>query len=260
MQTWLWEELMQGNLDFGKLEDLLWKASLFLFQHLMVEFLESFDKKLMKSRNKARYELKEKNPRTIQTLVGEVRFVRRYYWDRDEERWVYLLDENLKLERGNAIGPGLLRLAVTWAIKGPSYRDARDRLTDLYGAQVLSHEAIRQALLEVGATSEKELHNKVVKEEGQKEVQALFIEVDGFGARMQKNPKKKRRNQRREAKMAVIHEGWEPRNDSKKSGYRLVNQTYICGLSQSEDFWEQVRGVIHAKYRNIDCRPAFLNL
>ena len=28
--------------------------------------------------------------------------------------------------------------AVTWATKGPSYRDTRDRLTDFYGAQVLT--------------------------------------------------------------------------------------------------------------------------
>lgn len=83
--------------------------------------------------------------------MGSIDFERRYYWDTEEHRWLYLLDEALELEAEKTIGPGLLQLAVTWATKGPSYRDARDRLTDLFGAQVLSHEAIRQALLEVGS-------------------------------------------------------------------------------------------------------------
>ena len=156
MNDLILEQLDQGKLDFANLEDLLWKAMLYLFQQTMEKILEVFDHHLMTKRDKSRYTLKEMNSRTIQTLVGEVNFKRRYYWDHQEARWVYLLDEKLELERENTIGPGLLRLAVTWATKGPSYRDARDRLTDLYGAQVLSHEAIRQALLQVGAAAERE--------------------------------------------------------------------------------------------------------
>lgn len=259
MNALLLEELDQGTLDFAKLEDLLWKSSLYLFQHLMEKFLEIFDQHLMATRDKSRYELKERNPRTVQTLVGEVSFQRRYYWDREEDQWVYLLDEKLGLERANTIGPGLLRLAVTWATKGPSFRDARDRLADLYGAQVLSHEAIRQALLEVAAASEQDMKNEIVQKEGEKKVDALFIEVDGFGARMQKNKKLKRRNQRREVKMAVIHEGWTRRSNGKKPDYRLVNPIYIPVLSESKDFWEHVRGRLHATYKDIDSIPVVIN-
>jgi hypothetical protein len=248
----LLEELMQEELSFEQLEESLWKASLKLFQHLMVEVLELFDKKLMENRDKERYENKETNSRTVQTLVGEVSFKRRYYRDREEERWVYLLDEALGIEEEKIISPGLLRLGVTWATKGPSYRDARDRLTDLYGAQVLSHEAIRQALLELGAACERELENRIVKEDGKRTAKVLFIEADGFWTRLQKNRKCKRENQGREVKMVVIHEGWVPRSNSKNSDYRLVNPTYICGLEESYDFWEHVRGVLNANYRDID--------
>lgn len=259
MMTLLLEELIQGKLDLEKLEGLLWKSLLNVFRHMMVEILELFDEKLMRDRDKTRYKLKERNPRTIQTLVGEVSFERRYYRDQDEEQWVYLLDEALGLESGDSIGPGLVKLAVTWATKGPSYRDARDRLTDLYGAQVLSHETIRQALLRVGEACRRELENKIVKEEGEKAIKALFIEVDGFGARLQKNKRLKRQNQRREAKMAIIHEGWAPRSKGKSSDYRLVDPTYICTMHESDDFWEHVRGVVYTKYRNIDSIPVIIN-
>ena len=141
---------------------------------------------------------------------------------------------------------------MTWATKGPSYRDSRDRLTDLFGAQVLSHEAIRQALLEVSAACDRELENEIIKQEGKKEVEVLFIEVDGFGTRLQKNKKLKHQNRRCEAKMAVIHEGWTRRSNSKASDYQLINPIYISALKKSDDFWEHVRGVLGTHYKNID--------
>lgn len=243
---------MQEELDFEKLEKLLWKGCLNLFQQILVEALEQYDQELMKKRDKNRFEIKEKNPRSIQTLVGTIDFKRRYYWDIKEHRWVFLLDEALEIEAEKTISPGLLQLAVTWATKGPSYRDSRDRLTDLFGAQVLSHEAIRQALLEVGAACDRDLENEIVKQEGKKEVDVLFIEVDGFGTRLQKTKKLKRQNCRREAKMAVIHEGWTRRSNSNNSDYELKNPTYISNLKESDDFFEHVRGVIGTIYKDID--------
>jgi len=259
MISGLVEHVLDKKVTFGELEDLLWNSTLKVFQHVMVEVLEQIDEKLMVDRDKSRFKSKEKNPRSIQTLVGGVDFERRYYWDAEEHRWTYLLDEMLELEAEKTIGPGLLQLAVTWATKGPSYRDARDRLTDLYGAQVLSHEAIRKALLEVGAFCEREQQNKIVVEEGRREVKALFIEVDGFSSRFQKNKLLKRKNERHEVKMAVIHEGWAPRHNGEKTDYKLVNPTYVANLKSAEDFWEQIRGIIHAKYRNADSIPVIIN-
>lgn len=248
----LLEVLMQEEVNFEPLEESLWKTSLGLFRHLMVEVLESIDQKLMENRVKERYENKETKLRTIQTLVGEVTFKRRYYRDREENRWVYLLDEALGIEEEKSISPGLFRLGVTWATKGPSYRDARDRLTDLYGSQVLSPESIRQALLEIGAACDRELENKIVRAEGKKKAKVLFIETDGFWIRMQENRKLKRKNQGREVKMAVIHEGWVPRSGGKKPDYRILNPIYISCLEEADDFWEHVRGVINANYENVD--------
>jgi hypothetical protein len=146
-------------------------------------------------------------------------------------------------------------MAVTWPTKGPSYRDARDRLTDRCSAQVLNHEDIRQALVEVGDSCEYDQQNKIAAQE----VKALFIEVDGFCSRFQKNKKCKGHNQQCEVKMAIIHEGWAARHRGKKSDYKLVNPTYVSDLKADEDFWEQVRGIICTKYRNIDSIPVIIN-
>ncbi len=84
----------------------------------MVEVLEEFDKKLMETPDKDRYENKERNSRAIETLVGGIEFKRRYYRDNEKHEWVYLLDEALEPEPDKTIGPGLLQLAITWATKG----------------------------------------------------------------------------------------------------------------------------------------------
>lgn len=86
---------------------------MYIFQRFLKKILVGIDKYLMASRDLARYELKERTPRTIETLVGPLEINRRYYWDKKENRWVYLLDEKLKLEKYKALSPGLLKLAVT---------------------------------------------------------------------------------------------------------------------------------------------------
>ncbi|MBW2005924.1 MAG: ISLre2 family transposase [Deltaproteobacteria bacterium] len=258
MKTSLFDQVDKGLIDFAGLEKIIWKSSLTLFQHLIVKILEEIDKFLMATRDKERYELKEKKERTLQTLVGPITIQRRYYWDKEEASWVYLLDQALKLEQYEAISPGLMQLAVTWAVKGPSYRDARDRLADLYGAQVLSHEAIRQAVLEVGEATAREDENKIIREEGKRQVKALFIEVDGFGARIQKPKRGEKR--RREVKLAVIHEGWERRQGrDKKQDYRLVNPIYIPIVKENKDFWEYTRGRLKAIYKDLDSIPVVIN-
>lgn len=91
METYLFKQIAEGNLDFYGIEQIVWRAALCLFQHLMEKILVEIDKYLMVSRDTTRYELKERNRRTIETLVGPVEIERRYYWDKKEKRWVYLL-------------------------------------------------------------------------------------------------------------------------------------------------------------------------
>jgi hypothetical protein len=248
-------ELMeQDDLNFGQLEQLTWTTLMEAFQQVMVQLLEELDKYLLAKRDQSRYLLKDRKQRTLQTLVGEVTFTRRYYWDREQEQWCFLLDEALELESHDRVGPGLLKLAVTWAARGPSYRDARDRLTDLYGAQVLSHESIRQALLHTAAVIERQEANEVVSGTGEREVAALFLEADGFMVSLQGGG-------HQEAKLVVVHEGWERRQgQGRRADYQLVNAQHLVFWRQDqEDLWEQVRGYLASRYANLESIPVIIN-
>lgn len=246
------EYIKEEKLNFKEVEEMLFKQSLELFQHMMVEVLEYFDKNILENRDKERYKIKQINQRTIQTLVGEVNYKRRYYRDYEKDCWVHLLDETLGLEAEKSIGPGLLSLAVEWATKGPSYRDARDRIEDLYGFPLISHEGIRQNLLKVAAVSQRDAENKIITGEGSRVVDIIFIEVDGFYSHMQKQKQTKKQKRNKETKMAVIHEGWAPRTNSKKSDYKLVNKQSVTSTENAEEFWENVRGHLNANYKDID--------
>lgn len=259
MKAWMTEQLAEGKLDFARLERMIWTSVIVVFQHVMVDLLELLDLILMATRDKERFEYKERRSRTLQTLVGAVTFQRRYYRDLHKGEWVHLLDQALGLKAYEQISPGMVQLAVTWATRGPSYRDARDRLEELYGAQLLSHEGIRQILIEVGEAAQRDRENMAMRRDGKRRVDAVFIEVDGFHAPLQSRGGKRGRR-RAESKLAVIHEGWEVRQGKGRSkDYRLKNPTYLPVFQESEAFWERVRGHVSGLYTGIDEVPVIVN-
>lgn len=118
------------------------------------------------------------------TLVGDITIRRRAYKDRVTGKQVYLLDKCLNLQPYQQISMGVEEAAVLWAVKGPSYREARDRLKDLYGYQALSHESIRRRVLRCGEalTCKGEDVPVAIPAEGV----VLGIEADGLWVSIQK--------------------------------------------------------------------------
>lgn len=241
----------EKQLDFKGLEQIVWLAVMEVFRKVTVEILEVMDRELLAMRDVGRFELKGVEPRKLKTLVGEIKFRRRYYWDREEGRWVYLLDEALGLKAEMRRSPGLGELAVVWAAKG-SYRDTRDRLEEMTGERVMSHEGVRRTVLDVGEHIEAEDKRRMCQEEGQRRVRVVFIEADGLNVAMQRKRGKREGKRRREIKLGVVHEGWRPRYGGGGKEYELVNPVYIPSLEGGEAFWEQVRGVLHTRYADLE--------
>jgi len=183
---------VNGQISFSitDIEQLMWNAVLDTFQRAMVELLSTLDVYLMATRDKNRYEYKEIKEKSYVTMVGSINISRRYYWDRREKEWVFLLDRALGIGAREQISACLKELVVLWGTKGPSYRDARDRLKDLYGHQVLSHEKIRQILIQASDALKKTFDEKPP---GKRTADTLFIEADGFWTGVQQREDKTRR-------------------------------------------------------------------
>jgi len=139
------------------------------------------DEKIMELRDKSRYRLKDLCERTLQTLFGEVTFQRRLYEDRKTRQTVYLLDQYLSIEKRKPLSPHLKEWAIRLASEGTSYRKAVSLLEEWFGKPVLSHETIRQKLIERGMAPQEEVpmkeENKPAGASGNRGLRALFFMV-----------------------------------------------------------------------------------
>ena len=159
----------------------------FLFRKLQEQFaegmrriLEALDDWIMEQRDSARFRLKDRRKVSIDTVFGTVRFQRRLYLDRRTGKHVFLLDQMLQYEGRDKLSPYLEELAIQFASQGPSYRDSAQRLKALLGYSVLSHEAIRDKLIEQAERPE-----PARKEH--RSVRVLFVEADGLYTKLQRN-------------------------------------------------------------------------
>lgn len=204
---------------------------------MMSKILEELDQWIMENRDHKRYEYKDRRGFKMETLFGTLEVKRRYYRDRHQQHYVALLDQILGFEGKDSISPFLEETAVDWAVKGPSFRDTRDRLKDFLGYRVMSHEKIRQRVLAIkkDGTPKKDVHDL-------KQAKVIFLEIDGVHASLQRE-----KTSSKEVKVATMHEGWEPESPGSDR-YRLKNKRYTYTTKSSQVFWDQVNELIENHY------------
>jgi hypothetical protein len=235
------QELRQTlGISFKDLELGVFQKMQETFCEVICQVLAELDEAIFENREKGRYEVKDIRSGCVATLMGDVRYRRRYYLDKEKGKYVCLLDEALGIEVGR-VSPGLALAAAMQAVLGPSYRAAKESLKRLYGHQVVSHEAIRQLILRLGELIDKEEEEKREKAQGTKKVPVLFVEADGYWCSMQRERKKSR-----ETKMVVSHEGWRARAPGSNE-YELLNKTHYLDLD-SKDFWEEASRHLYSRY------------
>lgn len=178
-----------------EMEQIVWRELQETFSSVMGSLLEDLDKQIAEERDKQRYHLKDKRPFSMDSLFGEIKVNRSYYRDRRTGEYVYLLDRYLGFEGMKGFSPLVEEAAIELAVSGPSYRKAANTLETILGYRVMSHEAIRQHLLNVEA----------IQKERQPVIQpVLFVEVDGLYLKRQE-----KRMKGKEEKIAAVHQGWE---------------------------------------------------
>ena len=190
----------------------------------------------MESRDHKRLAYHEKQVFTMDTLFGLITINRRKYIDRETSERVALLDQALQFKGSDSLSPFLTDIAVEWAVKGPSYRDAKHRLEQLLGYPVISHEQIRQKVLQIEAR-ERRTENVELKQN-----KVLFLEMDGLNVALQQSNKRTH-----EVKVGMVHEGWDKRHPQSNE-YVLLNKTYTHTLANGEAFWETFTRDLEQQY------------
>ena len=217
------------ELGFKEIEAELFRKLQEQFSFIMKETLEGIDMELMEDRDKTRFYLKDKRSAKVQTIFGEVEVRRNYYRDNETGDYVYLLDRYLNFKGSQGMSPMLLEKSIQLATSGVSYRHARDVLKDLLGYHVISHEGIRQHMLQT----------EVVPSETEEiEREMLFVEVDGLYTKSQEKNRKGR-----EIKIAGVHQGWDV--NGKRVSLKQKRHFVHHGKAS---FWEAFEGFLMETY------------
>lgn len=228
--------------SFKQLEQSLWLLMLEEFSAGLAAVLRQVDDHLFDIRDEARFKSHSFEERSMGTLFGrDVRFRRRRYRDRETGEDVYLLDEVLKIKRHKQASPALMALMLTQAATTNSYRKAAESISSFLGFDAVSHETIRQMVLELGDELESAGAEERKDPRGRRKVDVLFLEADGMWVPLQECSR-----DRVEEKILTSHEGWEPRySGSKEYKLRHVRQ---FRTHERGDFWEEASRSVFSTY------------
>lgn len=133
--------------NLKQIEQIIWRKLQETFSEVFTNLLLDMDKQIAEERDKKRYRMVDKRQISLVSLFGEMEVKRNYYKDRKTGEYVCLLDRILEFEGALGFSPLVEEAAIDLAVTGPSYRKAASTLESLLGYRVISHEAIRQHLL-----------------------------------------------------------------------------------------------------------------
>ena len=253
----MFEEIVtEEEIKFNNLEKKIFKFVCNFGCLIIKLILESYDRKIMKTRDTKKYRHKGLRKNTIKTVMGEVEYVRAMYEVEEEgiKKRVYLLDEKLHINTEGKASENLAEKIVEIVPITDSYRKAETVLKETTNA-TLSFEWIRNIVVKIGdkitkkEKEERKMLDKGQLVEGLKEIIALFEEADGLWInlqgkdrkeRLEKNKKKCEKENKEfnpkqkiktELKLHVMYEGWK--KDDKR--HPLINKQYIAGMMKPKE-------------------------
>jgi len=218
-----------STLTMKELETITYRALQESFSQVMAETLIELDEAIALGRDKKRYYLKDKRTLKFESVFGQVELERNYYQDRESGKYVYLLDQYLAFDGAKGMSPVVQDLAMELAVTGVSYRQAGKAMEKLLGYPVISHEGIRQQILQTEVVAEESVPL---------EQEVLFVEVDGLYTKSQGKKKKGR-----EIKIASVHQGWEMNGKRAK----LVEKRHYIHEGK-KPFWEAFEDYLMTTY------------
>ncbi len=190
-------------------------------------------------------------------------------------KWIYLLDELLEINDFGLYSVGIVEM-VTREITKKSYRETAKTISEDTD-NTISHTAVRNIVLKLGEKIKKLEEEKIKlyeegKIEGEKEKQYIFCEHDGIYIKKQKSKKhkgkkkykvkhfKKKKGKKKkngiELKIAVIHEGKEPRY---RNDYKLKNKIIVGTASKAKDLKKIEDMIIGTTYKEHAIKKVVIN-
>ena len=269
--------LSNEKINFKSLEEKTFKEMMKLGREIIQEELRMLDKLILDYRDKEIFVPKDFQETTLKTKLGEIPIARRRYKMvvNGKTKCIYLLDELLEINDFGLYSVGIVEM-VTREITKKSYRETAKTISEDTD-NTISHTAIRNIVLKLGEKIKKLEEEKIKlyeegKIEGEKETQYIFCEHDGIYIKKQKSKKhkgkkkfkvkhfKKKKGKKKkngiELKIAVIHEGKEPRY---RNDYKLKNKIIVGTASKAKDLKKIEDMIIGTTYKEHAIKNVVIN-
>ena len=269
--------LSNEKINFKSLEEKTFKEMMKLGRKIIQDELRMLDKLILKYRDKEKFKPKDFQETTLKTKLGEIPIARRRYKMvvNGKTKCIYLLDELLEINNFGLYSVGIVEM-VTREITKKSYRETAKTISEDTD-NTISHTAVRNIVLKLGEKIKKIEEEKIKlyeegKIEGEKEAQYIFCEHDGIYIKKQKSKKhkgkkkikvkhfKKKKGKKKkngiELKIAVIHEGKEPRYTND---YKLKNKIIVGTASKAKELKKIEDATIGTTYKEHTIKNVIIN-
>ena len=269
--------LSNEKINFKSLEEKTFKEMMKLGRKIIQEELRKLDKLILDYRDKEIFVPKDFQETTLKTKLGEIPIARRRYKMviNGKAKCIYLLDELLEINDFGLYSVGIVEM-VTREITKKSYRETAKTISEDTD-NTISHTAVRNIVLKLGEKIRKIEEEKIKlyeegKIEGEKEAQYIFCEHDGIYIKKQKSKKhkgkkkfkvkhfKKKKGKKKkngiELKIAVIHEGKEPRYTND---YKLKNKIIVGTASKAKELKKIEDATIGTTYKEHTIKNVIIN-
>ena len=223
-------EIDEENFNFGVIEDKIYEVGLEVARQVMECLLMSLDDRIRAGRQRKEFENRGKGEKYLVTRMGDIRYTRTRYHDRESGGYRYLLDEALGLEKRQTVSIGRRRLEARLAVTTGSYRSAVSELEESTGSS-RSHEAIRGVVLEEGERIRKVQRYQLQCEYDLDSSYAgephdvVYVEVDGTQIHHQRSDRKKGKGL--EVKVGICYTGKRRRYLGGSGKAKLLENKYI---------------------------------
>lgn len=266
------------KINFNSLETNIYKEMMSLGRSIIQDELKMLDKLIKDFRDKDLFKVKDMQPTTIKSRLGEIPITRRRYTMKINgvEKTIYLLDEFLEINEFGLYSQSVIEMIVREIVK-KSYRETAKTISEDTDS-IISYTAIRNIVLKLGEKIKRLEEEKIKlyeegKIEGNKEASYVFCEHDGIYIKKQKSKKskgkkkikvkhfKKKKNKKKkrngiELKIAVIHEGKEPRYTND---YKLKNKIIVGTAKEAKELRRIEDAVIGTTYKEYLIKNIIIN-
>lgn len=244
--------------DFGEAEKKIYEIAMSFGRELMRRVLEVRDLQLLAERDAKRYRCKGPRGTCIKTLMGDVEYERRVYQDTadvDEDsgksKSVYLLDEELAIDKIGNVSSGLCKL-IAKTVCESSYRAAARQISEQTGGTI-SAQGVWNLAQETGkklcAQHERNAElDEAHAGKGEVSTKILYEENDGVWLSLQ-GESRKENGPSKEMKVGIAYDGvqWKISKDGTKRRI-LDNKLAFAGFMQISEYRRQKEGLIGSMF------------